>query len=297
MKLEEVNIRDPYILVADGRYYLYGTRSATTWTRGDGFDCYVSDDLKEWEGPKEIFHKPEDFFADKEYWAPECVYRGGYYYLLATFGSDDVKKGMYALRSEKPDGPFEVYSERLTPEDWICIDGTLYEDEDGTPYLIYSHSFEDGCRGSMGAVALSDDLKRSVGEHFDLFDAGNVPWAIPFPFAKLEFGIEEDVYFTDGPCLKKMEDGMLYMTWSSWSPTGYTVGLVVSESGSLRGPWRHQPEAVFTGDCGHGMFFTDKAGQMYFTMHYPNEKLKEHPVFYPVELKNGALTVLEGKNE
>ena len=29
MKTEEVNIRDPYILLHEGVYYLYGTRSAT----------------------------------------------------------------------------------------------------------------------------------------------------------------------------------------------------------------------------------------------------------------------------
>ncbi len=31
MKTTEINIRDPYILVHGGKYYLYGTRSATCW--------------------------------------------------------------------------------------------------------------------------------------------------------------------------------------------------------------------------------------------------------------------------
>ncbi len=45
MKTSEVNIRDPYILLYDGKYYLYGTRSDQCWGPADGFDCYVSDDL------------------------------------------------------------------------------------------------------------------------------------------------------------------------------------------------------------------------------------------------------------
>ncbi|MEH7097168.1 hypothetical protein [Neobacillus vireti] len=64
-------IRDPYILSYEEKYYLYGTRSATTWGLADGFDCYVSEDLENWQGPIEIFHNDGDFWADRSYWAPE----------------------------------------------------------------------------------------------------------------------------------------------------------------------------------------------------------------------------------
>ena len=59
MKTTEINIRDPYILVHGSKYYLYGTRSATCWGPADGFDCYVSEDKENWEGPIEIFHTTE----------------------------------------------------------------------------------------------------------------------------------------------------------------------------------------------------------------------------------------------
>ena len=39
MKKEEINIRDPFILLADGVYYMYGTRGARCWGEDDGFDC------------------------------------------------------------------------------------------------------------------------------------------------------------------------------------------------------------------------------------------------------------------
>jgi hypothetical protein len=61
MKRQDINIRDPYVLVHGGFYYLYGTRSDTAWSRADGFDCYVSRDLSEFDGPFEIFHRPEGF--------------------------------------------------------------------------------------------------------------------------------------------------------------------------------------------------------------------------------------------
>lgn len=44
MKTTDINIRDPYVLLHDGHYYLYGTRSATCWGPAEGFDCYTSDD-------------------------------------------------------------------------------------------------------------------------------------------------------------------------------------------------------------------------------------------------------------
>ena len=52
MKTTEINIRDPYILVHEGKYYLYGTRSATCWGPADGFDCYVSEDKENWDFPQ-----------------------------------------------------------------------------------------------------------------------------------------------------------------------------------------------------------------------------------------------------
>lgn len=35
MKTTEINIRDPYVLVYEHKYYLYGTRSAATWGKAD----------------------------------------------------------------------------------------------------------------------------------------------------------------------------------------------------------------------------------------------------------------------
>ena len=78
MKAAEINIRDPYILYTKGKYYLYGTRSATCWGVADGFDCYISEEFETWDGPFEIFHRPQRFFANRFYWAPECYEYEGF---------------------------------------------------------------------------------------------------------------------------------------------------------------------------------------------------------------------------
>ena len=68
MLLNDINIRDPFILADDGHYYMYGTRGASTWGCGTGFDVYVSDNLESWSGPHECFARPADFWADRNFW-------------------------------------------------------------------------------------------------------------------------------------------------------------------------------------------------------------------------------------
>ncbi len=293
MKNAEVNLRDPFVLPHGGKYYLYGTRSATCWGPADGFDCYVGEDLENWEGPIEIFHRPPGFFADRAYWAPECVHHNGVFYLIATLGAGDRKKGIYALRSDSPTGPFLPHGQRLTPEDWACIDGTVYFEED-TPWLIFSHSFEDSPDGDMCMLRLSSDLSRSEGEPIKLFSAFEAPWAEPVPFAKAEFGMDGDVYFTDGPFVFRADDGRLYMTWSSWSGRGYAVGVAASDSGRARGPWRQMETPLFPENGGHGMMFRDLRGRLTFTLHFPNDKYLERPIFRQVLSGENGLRLVEG---
>ncbi len=283
MRLEEINIRDPFIMLDNDSYYLYGTRGQTCWGKADGFDCYKSSDLESWEGPIEIFHRPEGFEMDQNYWAPECYKKGDSYYLLTTFGSEKTKKGIYVLKSDKPEGPFEIYSDRLTPQDWTCIDATLYFEGNHT-YMVYSHSFEDGnYDGDICMQEVSEDLTKNITEPVVLISAAQAPWPKPFPFAKEEFGIDQPVYFTDGPFLLKDDQGILHMYWSSWCTKGYAVGETVSENGQISGPWSHRDKLIFPEDGGHGMAFLTKEGQLLYTLHNPNEKGKEHPIFINLE--------------
>lgn len=291
MKRTDINIRDPYVLVSGGAYYLYGTRSATCWGPADGFDCYVSHDLEEWEGPIEIFHRPEGFWADRNYWAPECYEVDGKFYLIATLGGEGLKKRIHVLVSDKPTGPF-VYSCPLTPVDWNCIDGSLYFAQDGTPWLLFSHSFEDdGCQ-DMCAQPLKTDLSGPAGEPVTIFRASDAPWAVPVPFAKAEFGMDGDVYFTDGPCAVKLDSGALAVVWSAWGAHGYAVGIALSDSGEITGPWRQQETPLVPGGAGHGMLFTALDGTRYYALHAPNDKYAERPVFHPIREENGTLRLV-----
>ena len=80
MRADQINIRDPFVLAENGKYYLYGTRAADFGRKTGGFDVYVSVDLAEWSGPFACFDS-ERFGLNREVnWAPEVhCYQGSYY--------------------------------------------------------------------------------------------------------------------------------------------------------------------------------------------------------------------------
>jgi arabinan endo-1,5-alpha-L-arabinosidase len=289
MKASEINIRDTYVLGHDRKYYLYGTRGPTVWGPADGFDCYVSSDLENWDGPVEIFHNHGDFWADRHYWSPECWHYKGGFYLFASFKSEKRPMGTQILRSGLPTGPFEIHSDGpVTPKDWECLDGTLYIDSNGTPYMVFSASFIKNPRGEMYVQKLTIDLKAPVGKPRLLFMAADAPWTVPFPRGKEEFHIEEPVYFSDGPFLYRTKSGRLLMLWSSFGEGGYSQGIASSDNDEIDGNWIHDDETLFT-NGGHGMIFRSFSGILFLAVHYPNEFLSERPVFIELIEANDRL--------
>lgn len=277
MKLEEINVRDPFILPENGVYYLYGTRAKTCWGLADGFDGYKSTDLVNWEGPFEVFHKPEDFWADKNYWAPEVHKYKGAFYMFATFNSEALnKKGTMILRSEDPLGPYRVHSEgKITPEEWNCLDGTFYLSPDGKPYMIFSHEWVDIGDGEICAVELSEDLNRPIGKPVTLFRASA---AKPWIRALSNRQWDGPIYVTDGPFMHRLPDGELIMLWASMGEGGYVEAIARSDNGDITGNWSVDEKPLFDKDGGHGMLFETFKGKLNLVLHQPNKTPLEHPV-------------------
>lgn len=283
MKTNDIIIRDPFVLFDNGKYYLYGTRSQTAWKTGTGFDVFVSDNLEDWRGPIEIFHRPDNFWADKEFWAPECRKKDGKYYLIATFGKEDGLKRIQILFSDSPEGPFSpLTDDAITPVDWNCLDGTIFTDKLGNSWLIFSHSFPQEPKGAIVTAQLSKDMKTLITTPKTLFHAADVPWTQAIPFAQKEFGLDGENYFSDGPYLFYNKAQELCMLWSSWSANGYAMGISVSESGEILGPWIHSEKAIYHGG-GHGMVFPANEQTSYVVWHTPNEFMKEHPIFMSLD--------------
>ncbi len=276
MLKEEINIRDPFVLPDKGQYYMYGTRSASSVSRG--FDVYIADSPDgEWQGPFEVFASAPHGLHRGANWAPEVYLYRGSYYMFATFQQENGLRGTYILRADKPDGTFSLYSDGpVTPRDWHSLDGTLYISPEGKPYMVFCHEWVQIDKGTVCAVALSDDLRIPEGEPFIVIEAKDAPWVNP----------SDEKLVTDGPFLHRKTDGTLVMIWSSFSG-GYITAAAVSDNGDITGKFTHLPGLLFDRDGGHGMIFTDFEGNLLLSLHAPNTYKNERPVFIKIKEDDG----------
>jgi hypothetical protein len=286
-RLTDIQIRDPFIVpvAEERRYYLYGTTDLNCWgPPATGFDAYCSSDFAEWEGPFPVFRPEPGFWSDRNYWAPEVHRYGNSYYMLASFKAEGVCRGTQVLRSESPRGPFRVHSNGpVTPRDWECLDGTLFVAEDHIPWMVFCHEWVQVHDGQICAIPLTPELCAATGDPVLLFHASDAPWG-----RHME---NQADYVTDGPFLHRCADGTLLMLWSSFCDTGYAQGVARSQTGKITGPWEQLPEPLYKGDGGHGMIFRAFDGQLYLTLHSPNETPHERAHLLPLVEEGGALRV------
>lgn len=279
-KLSDINIRDPFVLPVqlEKRYYLYGTMGAYTWGESAiGFDCYISTDLENWEGPFPVFRPLKNFWADRNFWAPEVHMYQGKHYMFASFKAPGVCRGTQILISESPLGPFHPLSDRpVTPQDWECLDGTLFVTPEGNPWMVFCHEWVQVGDGEICAIPLSKDLSSANGEPVVLFRASQAPWAEQID-SKGRKG-----YVTDGPWMHRLPNDKLLMMWSSFGEGGYTIGVARSTSGQLIGPWGQDTNPLYSGDGGHCMTFHDFNGKTWLSLHRPNSTPDERPLFLPL---------------
>ncbi len=279
--LAEIQIRDECILPdpATKTYYMIGPG-------GRGVVEYTSKDLVTWNGPATIYSAPADVWGaipTAGIWAPEIHKYKEKYYLFLTFdtrtplpNSDAsskpaaserplVYRGSTTLVSDSITGPFKaMQNHSIPPSDMMTLDGTFWV-EDKQPYMIFSHEWVQTTVGEMWAIKLKDDLSTASDKPFLLFKSSEAAWAKVQP---------EGGTVTDGPYLWKSKSGKLFMIWSSFDDRSggarYQVGISISDSGKLAGPWRHQAQALLPEvDGGHPMLFDTFDGQLMMVLHSP----------------------------
>lgn len=287
LRKEDIQMRDPFVLRRDDErmYYLYGSTDPDIWKgKAIGFDVYRSRDLTQWEGPFPAFRPAPGFWSDTNYWAPEVHAYRGKYYMFATFKADGVCRGTQALVADHPLGPFLPHSDGpLTPRDWECLDGTLWIDDAGAPWLVFCREWVQVVNGTVCALPLSPELDRAAGEPVLLFSAKDAAWVEP---VKNGAG-----YVTDGPYAYTCAGGELLLLWSSFRQGRYALAVARSQSGGILGPWTHEAEPLYENDGGHGMIFRSFDGRTMLALHTPNRTPDERPVFIELAERDGRLHV------
>lgn len=283
MKITDINIRDPYVLFENNKYYLYGTRAKDFGCKTGGFDVYTSDNLVDWSNPSECFASAQYGLNKEVNWAPEVHKYNGAYYMFATFTKENGLRGTFVLKANSPLGPFAPHSKKaLTPDEWECLDGTLYIDKNGKPYLVFCHEHTQITDGAMCYVRLSDDLSEALSEPVTMFRASS-PYYI-------EEKPEGEHYITDGPFMYRTRDGELLMIWSTFIHHQYAQCLAKSDNGEIDGEFIHLPPLI-TDDGGHGMLFNGKEGLM-LTFHTPNQTDYERPTFKRIRDTGSSIQIV-----
>lgn len=287
MKLNEIRMRDPYILKDNKtkKYYLYGTFKVG---ESNDFYAYVSKDLINFEGPFKIFKTPDNFWGTKDFWAPEVHEYKGKYYLIATFKNDEMPRGCQIFISDSPLGNFVEHSSIVTPKDWECLDGTLYFEND-EPYLVFVHEWLQINDGTVCAIRLSEDLKETIGEPITLFKASDAKWSSQPYWANLPYNI----YIADGPYIVRDQNNKLIILWSTYNDKEYATGYAYNNSKSLFDlPFLQSNESLKLRDGGHGMIFEDFNGKKHLIVHVDNRDNLEKPYIYDIDVKNNKIKIL-----
>ncbi len=158
------NIGDPYVFydTASSKYYMYVTG-------GNYFKCYSSDTMKVWTPEGDSYTVSEKSFGKKNYWAPEVYERGGEYYMVYSAMNDAGRHSIGLAKAKSPTGPFtDVYDHPLYAPDYSVIDASLFFDDDGKVYLLYSKDCSENVVSGMKTsqsfgIELKSDLSGTVG--------------------------------------------------------------------------------------------------------------------------------------
>lgn len=287
IKTCDIQIRDPFVFPdpKENFYYMFGTTDKNYWKGlGQGFDCFKSKDLCEWEGPIPAFRPSLSFWGKENFWAPEVHQFKGQYYMLASFKAERRYRGTHILVSDDVHGPYvPLTDDPITPPNWECLDGTLHMDSDGNPWIVFCHEWVQAHNGAIYAMRLTSDLKQPAGPPVFLFNASEGPWVLKPEWPEEKSWHLFPTYVTDGPFLYRLANGVLIMLWSSFGTKGYAIGIARSETGYITGPWRQDSEPLWAEDGGHGMLFQTFYSRLMLTFHCPNNKPEERPVFVEVE--------------
>ncbi|MFJ2608245.1 glycoside hydrolase family 43 protein [Streptomyces sp. NPDC087425] len=322
-------LHDPFV-VADEEtrtYHLYTSNEpSVSGVDGVGTMVYRSRDLRDWAPPVVVFlaSAQDGMWATQGGWAPEVHRWRGRYHLFTTlhdearrlpvppsdrwgtpFQVPNHARGTITAVSDSLLGPFTALApERPTPpRQLMTLDGTLYVDPAGLPWMVYAHEWLQTIDGTMEAVRLDpDDLSRAVGDPVYLFKGSDATWL----GEQIPAGVPHQLppYITDGPQLYRSPDGHLVLLWSTYEKDtagpdgslggGYVQTYAVSDSGALHGPWS-QRRPLLREDSGHGMLFSTFEGELTLIVHRPFENARGK--LYAVEFAGDELRLVARRED
>lgn len=242
--IDEGWFADPEARFYEGKYYIYATKSLTTYEAQRNHVCFVSEDLTNWKRIDDIIDMSGFPWIWRAVWAPTIIDKNGkYYYIFASndIQSNEMYGGLEIAVSDSPEGPFRALLDRPLVDKFYNgaqpIDAHLFKDDDGTIYLIY------GGWGHCNIAIMNEEM------------TGFIPHEDGTIFKEIT---PSD--YIEGPCMFK-KDGKYHFMWSSGNWTSGTYRVNTAYADTPYGPFEDYNTILCTGDCefangpGHNGYF------------------------------------------
>lgn len=218
-------IGDPFILPADGKYYMYSTNGNTC------FEAFSTDTLSKWQQEDKFTALEHAPWGSSKHWAPEVYTYGGRYVILYSCVKAGPKEAYHHVLgigfADTPEGPFIPSENPLLDLGFSIIDASLFVDDDGTPYLYYardcSQNLVDGVyRSYIYGARLSTNLLTLLEE----------PTLLLAPSQSWEYtSMNQNKLWNEGPNVRKHNDKYyLFYSANCFSSKNYGVGVAVSST-------------------------------------------------------------------
>lgn len=264
---------DPFILRAEGAWYVYATAPGSEG--GRQFPVLRSTDLVHWE---DCGWALDPLPGGVEFWAPETANHNGLYYLYySASGLGGRDHQLRVATSRHPAGPFVDSGRVLTPDDPFTIDAHPFRAANGEWYLFYSRDF----------LTLDGDYRVGTGivvdRLTDMQTLAGAPRTVVRPHADWQlyqkarpiYGSIYDWHTIEGAAVR-VHNGHVYCFYSggAWQRANYGVSYVVAPhplgpyerpSGASEPLLRSVPGHVI--GPGHHSFTETPDGQEYLIYH------------------------------
>ncbi len=242
--LFDAQIRDTQITRGhDGRYYLTGSSGDDIWRMNDGVELWVSDDLTDWDYLGLVWSFEKDATWQRAWrdhngpvralWAPEIHYVKGNYFITLSMPPGD--RGLLKSVTGRPEGP---YVNALADDGkWDGnIDATLFEDDDGTVYVLWGEGWIARMKDDMSGF--DEEPRKLVVANPDTVASHHARTCLPRRQGA-------DVGHEGVSMFKR--DGIYYLTAADTYEGRYSSCAATATS--VYGPYRDRYEAV---PCGGG---------------------------------------------
>ncbi|MFW6006841.1 MAG: glycoside hydrolase family 43 protein [Halanaerobiales bacterium] len=260
------NIGDPYILKHDDTYYLYAT-SAPDF----GFKVWQSEDLIKWDfkGYALNSNSEENGWGNNDFWAPEVIYYENKFYMTYSARDDDGHLKISLAVSEDPLGPFINLKAPLFDRGQSFIDGHIFVDSDGTPYLFYN---KDCSENIIEGKHISQIYVQEMRE--DLTELKGEPVLAVEPSQEWEGAGEEWQWNEGSYVIKNNEKYYLMYSANYFGSSDYAIGYATADD--PMGPWeKHEDNPVLEKDLdkgvsgpGHNSVTTSPDGEELFIVYH-----------------------------